>query len=156
MDRAKMRRTDRSLSKEEAEEILRKSQYGVLSTVCADGYPYGVPMSYAWYDGKLYFHHTVESSLLGENILGEVKACFTVVGNTQVLPAKFSTEYESVIVFGRIKESGDKLVGLMKLVEKFSPDYLEQGERYARASADRVKVYEFEIEQVTGKARRAK
>ena len=113
-------------------------------------------MSYAWYDGKLYFHHTVESSLLGENILGEVKACFTVVGNTQVLPAKFSTEYESVIVFGRIKESGDKLVGLMKLVEKFSPDYLEQGERYARASADRVKVYEFEIEQVTGKARRAK
>ena len=45
---AEMRRQDRKLTQEEAEAILREGQYGVLSTTGEDGYPYGVPVSYAY------------------------------------------------------------------------------------------------------------
>lgn len=150
-----MRKKDRMITAEEAEKILRESEYGILSTVCADGYPYGVPISYVYADGRLYFHHTTaEDSLMNSNIGDGAPACFTVVGATEVLPAKFSTLYESVIAFGTVRACEDKIDALMKLVEKFSPEYREQGRRYAESAAGRVFVYEFEIQQVTGKARR--
>lgn len=152
--KSEMRRKDRQLTREETEKILRENDHGILSTLCADGYPYGVPINYAYEDGKLYFHHTCEASQLGENISGETKACFTVVGATELLPSKFSTKYESVIAFGKIRAMEDKVVGLMHLVRGLSPDYLEQGRKYAESSAGQVVVYEFEIEQMTGKARR--
>ena len=45
-----MRRSERELSFEQAVEIMNSGSWGVLSTVGADGYPYGVPVNYA-YDG---------------------------------------------------------------------------------------------------------
>jgi len=154
VSRSKMRRNDRQLPAGEAEEILRSGRYGVLSVVCDDGYPYGVPLSYAYDNGKLYFHHTAEESLLADSIHGKTKACFTVVGDTELLPAKFSTKYESVIVFGTISESDDKIGVLMQLVDKLSPDHIEKGRKYAENAAPRVAAYEFRIEQITGKARK--
>lgn len=151
-----MRRKDRQLTREEAEVILRNGEYGVLSTICEDGYPYGVPLSYVYEDGKLYFHHTAQESLLGSNIAGDTKACFTVVGETELLPSKFSTRYESVIAFGKIRECSDKIDGLMKLVKGLCPDYMESGQKYAESATSQVVVYEFEIEQLTGKARKEK
>jgi len=152
--RREMRRKERQLTPEETEAILRAGKYGVLSTVCADGYPYGLPISYVYEAGKLYFHHTNGDSTLKDNIVGETKACFTVVGATELLPAKFSTKYESVIAFGKLKESSDKVGVLMRIVQGLCPEYVEQGKKYAEAAADRVSVYEFTIEQVTGKARK--
>jgi nitroimidazol reductase NimA-like FMN-containing flavoprotein (pyridoxamine 5'-phosphate oxidase superfamily) len=84
-----MRREDRKLSKNEAVQILMENQYGVLSTVCEDGYPYGVPLSYVYENETLYFHGTNEVSLKDNNIGISTKACFTVIGKTELLPAKF-------------------------------------------------------------------
>lgn len=149
-----MRRKDRQLSPKEEETILQDGKYGILSILCEDGYPYGLPLSYAYENGKLYFHHTAEPGLLNDSVSGEVRACFTVVGSTELLPEKFSTKYGSVIAFGKFKRSEDKLGVLMRLVRKFSSDFEEKGRRYAASSLDEVTVYEFEIEQMTGKARR--
>ena len=55
-----IRRDDRALTNEQALEILRKGEYGVLSTVSQDGQPYGVPVSFAYADHALYFHGAVE------------------------------------------------------------------------------------------------
>lgn len=149
-----MRRTDRQLTEEETMQILQDNQYGVLSTVSMDGYPYGVPMSYAYTNGKIYFHGTNANGLKKENIEHSSKVCFTVVGNTEVLPPKFSTKYESVIAFGQIKISEDTQDVLRKLIQKYSPEYLENGEKYISTAMKNVTVYEFEIESVTGKARK--
>ncbi len=151
-----MRRTDRLLSKEEAEKILSENTYGILSVICENGYPYGLPVNYVYEDGKIYFHHTAEKSLLNDVVSEEVNACFTVVGNTEVLPSKFSMKYESVIAFGKLKRSLEKYDALMKLVEKFCPDFIEKGKVYAKNSLDRVIVYEFNIEHMSGKARKEK
>ena len=63
---AEMRRQDRKLTREEAETILRDGQYGILSTTGEDGYPYGVPVSYAYENGKIYFHGTCDGALTRE------------------------------------------------------------------------------------------
>lgn len=47
MDR-EMRRKDRKIETDEAIKILKTGEYGVLSTVDIDGYPYGVPINYIW------------------------------------------------------------------------------------------------------------
>ena len=40
-----MRRKDRQLPEEEAVRLLQDCRFGVLCTVCADGTPYGIPMT---------------------------------------------------------------------------------------------------------------
>lgn len=151
-----MRRKDRKLTNGEIEEIIKNNAYGVLSTICQEGYPYGVPMSYAYEAGKIYFHHTNATSLLDENIAVNNRACFTIIGKTEVLPSKFATKYESVVAFGTVRTMGDaeKVATLMRIVHKYSAAFAEAGLKYAHASVDKVNVYEFTIEQVTGKAKK--
>ncbi len=55
-----MRRKDRETSEEEACQLLAAGEYGVLSTVGADGEPYGVPLSYVYRDGEIFFHSAPE------------------------------------------------------------------------------------------------
>ncbi len=38
------------------EEILRRATAGVLAVAGDDGYPYAVPLSFAYEDGRILFH----------------------------------------------------------------------------------------------------
>lgn len=53
-----MRRTDRLMSEEDTLRVLKEGEYGILSTVDEDLQPYGVPISYVFMDGCIYFHST--------------------------------------------------------------------------------------------------
>ena len=149
-----MRRSDRKLSDSETRQILRTGEYGVLSTIGKDGFPYGIPLSYVFDNENIYFHGTVNAGHKLENLKFSDKVCFTVVGKTEVLPDKFSTKYESVIVFGIVKPAEDKLTALEKLCAKYCPDFEVQGQKYAKASESKVAVYELQIMEMTGKARK--
>lgn len=149
-----MRRKDRQLSIEEAEHILLNGEYGILSTVGTDGMPYGVPISYVYADNCLYFHCARDMGLKVANLKHQNKVCFTVVGNTDVLPEQFSTKYESAIAFGTVREATDKLIGLTLLQEKYSPEYAQAGKELIAASFEQVAVYEMVVEELTGKGRR--
>jgi uncharacterized protein len=70
-----MRRADRAIPESEAQEILQAGEYGVLSTVSADGQPYGVPVSYSYAGDVIYFHCAVEGRKL-ENLSGNNKVSF--------------------------------------------------------------------------------
>jgi len=150
-----IRRTDRALSPEQTMEILFKGEYGILSTSSSDGQPYGVPVSYIYIDNLIYFHCAVEGHKL-ENLAANNRVSFCVVGETEVLPDKFGTRYESAILFGKgIELSGDeKLSGLTKLLKKYSPDFLEKGQLYIKKSAKQVRVFKIEIDALSGKARK--
>jgi nitroimidazol reductase NimA-like FMN-containing flavoprotein (pyridoxamine 5'-phosphate oxidase superfamily) len=151
----KLRRADRAIPDSEAKEILQAGEYGVLSTVSVDGQPYGVPVSYAHAGEVIYFHCALEGHKL-DNLSSNNRVSFCVVGKTRVLPDKFATNYESVIVFGSAFEvTGDeKHAGLLELLKKYSPDYLEKGERYINGDGPKARVYKIVIESMTGKARR--
>ncbi len=149
-----MRRKDRQLDNTEAERLLTTGEYGILSTTDTDGCPYGVPLSYAYADGIIYFHCAKDVGLKSENIKHQPRVCFTVVGKTEILPEKFSTKYESVIAFGTAKKADDKLTGLRLLQEKYSPAFPEKGLEHAKKDFDYVEVYEITVEHVTAKGRR--
>ena len=150
-----MRRKDRQLSSEDALRILEENQYGVLSTVCEDGEPYGVPMNYAYEDGRVYFHCAPEGRKLA-SLARCAKASFCVVGKTELLPSRFSTKYESAIVFGRVRALAgeEKTNALRKLIARLAPEYLQAGEAYIGAAQMKTHVFCLEIERLTGKARR--
>ena len=150
-----LRRTDRGMTDAEARALLERGEYGVLATVSADGAPYAVPLSYCVIADAIYFHCALEGHKL-ENIAGERRVSFCVVGATELLPEKFSTRYESVIVAGRATEvfEAEKARGLAGLVAKYSADFTGAGERYIATDSAKTRVFRIDIDAICGKARR--
>ena len=150
-----IRRADRALTNEQAIEILHHGEYGILSTVSQDGQPYGVPVSFRYTDNAILFHCAVEGHKL-DNLASNPRVSFCVVGKTEILPDKFATRYESAIIFGKVRElAGDeKKLGLIELLKKYSPDFIEKGERYIESDIEKTRVFKIEIESLSGKARR--
>jgi nitroimidazol reductase NimA-like FMN-containing flavoprotein (pyridoxamine 5'-phosphate oxidase superfamily) len=150
----KMRRSDRQMTNQEALGLLERGEYGILSTVGEDNQPYGVPLSYVLLDNCIYFHCANEGAKLN-NIMNSNRVCFTVVGRTNVLSEKFSTEYESVIVFGKASmvEEDEKIKGLRGIIKKYSPDFIKEGEEYINRAKYNTTVVKIEIEEFSGKHR---
>ena len=150
-----MRRSDRAIPDSEARTILEQGEYGVLSTVSVAGQPYGVPVSYACTDEAIYFHCALEGHKL-ENLSRNNKVSFCAVGRTQVLPEKFATNYESVIVFGKAFEVTDdeKHTGLVEMLKKYSPGCIDKGLRYIDGDGGKARVHKIVVESMTGKARK--
>jgi len=151
----KMRRNDRAISESDAKELLQNGAFGILSTVSSDGQPYGVPISYCFLKNQIYFHSAIEGHKI-ENIKKNDKVSFCVVGKTEVLPDKFSTQYESVIVFGKaIEIEGDeKREALLELINKYSQGFIEDGLKYIDKASNKTKAYKILIKSITGKARK--
>lgn len=147
-----MRRSDKALSNAAALEILNKGEYGVMSTVDDGGQPYGVPLNYAFEDNCLYFHCALEGHKL-DNLLLNEKVSFCVVGRTKVVPVEFTSEYESVIVTGRaeVVYGEEKYKALVSLVEKYSPEFAEEGRKYIEKLDSETKAVRIIIDSMTGK-----
>lgn len=150
-----MRRQDRKIDDTEAIKVLEAGQYGILSTTGSNGYAYGVPISYTYSSGSIYFHCATEGNKL-DNISHNNKVSFCVVGATTPLPQRFSVNYESVVVFGKALEvfEGEKQSALEAIIAKYSPAFTKEGLAYIKASSDETRIFKIEIEHMTGKARR--
>lgn len=150
-----MRRKDREIFNEEIDEILVNGEYGILSTINENGYPYTVPLSYVYYDKCIYFHCAREGQKL-ENINKNPKVSFCVVVNTEVLPDKFSTKYKSVIAFGEASEVSDEIkeTVLFETIKKYSKGFLEEGKKYIEKGKAHTKIIKIDIQHITGKARK--
>jgi len=95
-----IRLKDRLVNDEKAVEIITKDSYGVLSTIGEDGYPYGVPLNYTYFDNCICFHCAQEGHKL-DNINFDNKVSFCVVTKSDVFGNEFDTDYESAIAFGK-------------------------------------------------------
>ena len=148
-----MRRKDRLMSDSDARELLRSGEYGILSTISSEGEPYGVPLNYSYCGDVIYFHCAKEGHKL-RNMVTNKKVSFCVVGKTEVLPDKFTTKYESVIVSGEACEAAgdEKRTGLVELVRKYSPDFAREGEELIQKAGGRTSVYKIRVKEITGKA----
>lgn len=149
----KMRRMDKAMDEAAALELLKKCEYGVISTIGSDGYPYGVPVNYAYKDGIIYFHCATEGHKL-DNIKENSKVSFCAVGNTKLIPDKFSTKYESVILFGNasiVEDDNEKKEALREIIKKYSPDFIESGEKYIASDFTKANIVKVKIEHITGK-----
>jgi nitroimidazol reductase NimA-like FMN-containing flavoprotein (pyridoxamine 5'-phosphate oxidase superfamily) len=156
----KVRRQDRLLERENALELLRTGEYGVLAMVeCADGENggYGIPVNYVW-DGAeaIYIHCAPEGHKL-RCIERNSHVSFCVVGHTNVIPHKFTTAYESIVVRGKAHvglSEGERMHALELLLGKYSPDNMETGLKYAEKSFARTEIIRIDISEASGKTKR--
>lgn len=149
-----LRRKDRAITEEEAVALLNKAEYGVLSTVSENGKPYGVPLNFCIINDCIYFHCAVEGQKI-DNIKQNKLVSFCAVGNTEILPDKFGTKYESVIVSGEVEEVFDmnKQMAMEGLLHKYSSEFFDKGIKYIEGLRKKTRVFKITINKLTGKAR---
>lgn len=151
-----VRRQDRLLSEERALQLIKVSEYGVLSMVAADGEAYGLPLNYVW-DGahSLYIHCAPEGKKL-RALEHNPHVSFCIVGNTNLLPARFTTEYESVVMKCHAVtalDDDEKRHALRLLIDKLAPEYKEVGIKAAEKSFHRVGIIRLDIIEFSGKCK---
>lgn len=149
---SEMRRKCQQLSQEEAIHILSHATSGVLSVIDTNGYPYGVPLSHVYADGKIFFHSAISGHKI-DAIRNSNKASFTVIAQDEVHPETFTTHFRSVICYGRVRiieNETEKLSALHMLGKRYNPE--EAGIQHEiDKDFTHVAVIEFTIEHITGK-----
>lgn len=148
-----MRRKRQQLSDEESYAILQKATSGTLALLGDGGYPYAVPISYVFSEGKLYFH----SALSGHKV-DAIRSCdrasFCVVAQDDVKPALYTTFFRSVIAFGRIHivdDEAEKLAAARLLGNRYNPHQDEALQKELENGLARMLVIRLDIEHLTGK-----
>ena len=80
---------------------------------------------------------------------------FCVIEKDEVIQKTFTTHFRSVSIFGRariITDDSERRYALESLIEKYSPDNIEEGQREIKSEWNRVCLVEVKIEHMTGKA----
>ncbi|MCI8691950.1 MAG: 5-nitroimidazole antibiotic resistance protein [Lachnospiraceae bacterium] len=149
-----MRRRKQTLEEDEVIAVLEKGKSGVLALLGDGDYPYAVPLSYVYYDSKLYFHggkngHKIDAIKKCE------KASFCVIAQDRIIPEEYTTYFRSVIAFGKIRIMEDETEmrkAIMALAAKYHPTDSTQGrENVVSREWKPLCMIEFEIEHMTGK-----
>lgn len=153
MEFRSMRRKRQQLSEEKSIGILQKSTAGTLALLGDNGYPYAVPISYVYADGKLYFHSALSGHKI-DAIRNCDKASFCVIDQDEVHPEKYTTYFRSVIAFGRIhiiEDEQEKLATARLLGDRYNPNQEEALQKEIEKGLSRMVMIRFDIEHLTGK-----
>ena len=148
-----MRRKRQQLSEKENISILQKATAGTLALLGDNGYPYAVPISYVFADGKLYFHSALSGHKV-DAIRNCDKASFCVIDKDDVQPEKYTTYFRSVIAFGRIniiEDAQEKLETARLLGDRYNPNQEEALQKEMEKGLSRMVMIRFDIEHLTGK-----
>ena len=151
-----LRRQDRQLDDAEAMALLKRGEYGILSTSDEHNRPYGIPVNYVVMDDHIFFHCATAGQKL-ENITANRGVSFCVVGRTELIPEEFATRYESVVVSGSADIVDDAVLkdrALEALVVKYAPDHMTAGKAYIEKLKAKTTVVRISIEHLAGKARK--
>ena len=149
-----MRRSAQALGVDACREVLSRGTSGVLAVLGDGGWPYAVPLSYAFDGEKLYFHCAREGHKL-DAIRREARASFCVVDRDDVKPAEYTSYFRSVIIFGRVRVLEDEAqmrAAIELLARRYFPQDSDEGRRRAieREWAG-LCMLEMDIEHMSGK-----
>lgn len=148
----KMRRKNRQLSNEECIDILTNEPRGVLALLGDYDYPYTVPMSHVFADGKIYFHGA-QTGHKNDAAKKYEKVSYCVVDRGVKAEDSWCYTFKSVVVFGKIRilaDRDEKIEKLTYLGDKFFPTHEETMDEISRL-LDRTEVFEITIDHMTGK-----
>lgn len=158
-----MRRKRQMLPDDETRAILLAGEYGVLGTAgtAADGYPYAVPLSYAYLPepapgapaGRLCFHGALTGHRL-DAVAEDPRVSFVVVGESSVAPERLTAVFRSAMAFGtaRLAESDDeRRAALEALGIKYYPGLEAKVAEEIEGALARTAVLVVDVAAVTGK-----
>lgn len=148
-----MRRFKQQLPDSEAISILENNNTCVLAMM-GEEYPYSLPISYAYIDGKVYMHgakvgHKIDAITKNE------KVSLCVINDDTVIEEKYTNKYKSVIVFGTARILTD--VEITKPIckafaQKLCPTALDGIDAEVEKDIDQTAVIEITPKHITGKA----
>ena len=156
-----MRRSDRQQDLEFSLALIDRCSHGVAAISTGEPTPYCLPLSLVRVDDHLYFHCAKvgrKTQLLRQN----PRVCVTFVGADTpafIPPAMYTSYFQSVIVTGTASEVLDpeeKISALRALCQKLTPDFMEGFDRAVEKSLNATAVWRVEMEEITGKAKKAK
>lgn len=139
------------------EDLLKTELVGTLATVDGDGTPYVTPMHFVFSDNRIYMHGLPKGQKIS-NIMRNDNVCFNVYKMQGLLlddnnkPCDTNTEYQSVIIKGKISTVNDfdnKSEILCKIIKKYTPQYAatELPENMINGTC----VLPIDISEITGK-----
>lgn len=151
-----MRRKDREMDKTFALEVADKCEYALLSMVDVQGKAYGIPITIARDGTAIYFHCAKEGKKI-DALRKTPEVCLTCVGDTCRALDKFTTTYESAIIFGKASEVTDdseKIHALRLLCERHTPTNMENFDKAIQKSLSITAIWKIEILSLTGKQKK--
>jgi len=155
------------LSREEAEELIRNAEYGVLATVSPDGQPGAVALNHllvpasgahpALQAGALYFHCGHDGEKL-DNLRANPRVSFFVVGMAQVVWDQFREIYSSAVVQGSmdiVTNETERLEALKAIVHRFASHQvpLQVADEFTAQRLHTVEILRLTPTIITGKQR---
>lgn len=154
-----MQMKERELSYEEALEILEAGEYAVVSTVDADGTPYGVPLSYVMMDGKMYIHTGKRPGHKIDDWQRDARVSVAVATEVEPIYEEtfFTTRFASVVAGGTIAKVTDAVEvrqALVALCMKYCPQFKHEIGGAIQREWDITDVWAIEFSEIRGKAGR--
>lgn len=149
-----IRRKKNEISIDEIKKILIEARRGILALNADEGYPYAIPLNFYYDDinNKIYFH-SGKTGYKVDCLYNCDKVCFTVLGSEEIKEETWAPFVTSVVIFGRCHLIDESLVVERKL-KQFAMKYYPNEELVDKEisnSSNAVKMYEIDIEHITGK-----
>ena len=172
-----MRRKDREMNRDFGLMVIDKARYATLAMVTEEGKPYAIPVSPARVGDAVYIHSAREGAKL-DYLRSNPEVTMVFVGDVRVpdpitpgeyqeykaenkigmfASTKFTTEYESAILRGRVtfvEHEEETMKGLRAISEKFTPLNMDYFEEAARSGIHRVQVLRIDILELTAKRKK--
>ena len=147
-----MRRGKQLLSMKDTIIVMDRCTNGILACLGDEDYPYAVPLSYVYFNDKIYFHSAKVGHKI-DAIIKNPKVSFTVVDEDTIVSEEYTTYFRSVIAFGkaRVVEGDERLEAFEALVEKYSGDQPEEAKHKEITGCKEAYIIAIDIEHITGK-----
>ena len=147
-----MRRKKQLLSTEHITAVMDRCTNGVLACLGDDDYPYAVPLSYVYFNDKIYFHSAKAGHKM-DAITKHPKVSFAVIDQDTIVSKEYTSYFRSVVAFGkaRIVEGDEWQEAFMALVRKYSGDQPEEDQHKEVNGCTRSLIVAIDVEYITGK-----
>lgn len=154
-----MRKVSREMDSQWALEVMRKAPYITVSFTRADGTAYGVPLSLACTDDRIWYFHCAPEGDKLDALAAHPQVCLSVV--TKCAPTvgpkdgSFTLQYRSAIAFGKaelVTDDEEKIRALRAISERFLPQHMDAFDDAIARSLHRTAVVRITLDELpTGK-----
>ena len=147
-----MRRIKQLLSMEDTKDVMDRCTNGVLACLGDEDYPYAVPLSYVYFNDKIYFHSGKAGHKI-DAVINYPKVSFAVIDKDTIVSEEYTSYFRSVIAFGkaRITEGDEWQEAFKALVEKYSGELPEVDKYKKITECTRSYIIAIDIDHITGK-----
>lgn len=147
-----MRRNKQLLSPEDTKAVMDRCTNGVLACLGDEDYPYAVPLSYVYFNEKIYVH-SAKAGHKVDAVMKYPKVSFSVIDEDTIISKEYTSYFRSVIAFGkaRIVEGDERVEAFKALVEKYSGDQPEEAKSKEIDGCTHAYIIAIDIEHITGK-----